>query len=190
MKNLFILGSPRQKGNSASMAKAVASGISQISGNTIECIYLNKLNIVPCQGCGACSKTGKCILNDDMQKLYKKTVEAERLFLVSPVYFYSITAQLKAYIDRCQALWARKYILNEHTPDTEKHSTHLLSCAATNGTKLFDGAELIIKCLCDTLHSQYSQPLLIKNVEEDTAISKNKNTIEYCSNFGHELAKG
>lgn len=190
MKNLFILGSPRKNGNSATMAKTVAEGLLQTSGNSIEYIYLNALNIQPCQGCGGCNKTGKCVINDDMQELHIKTIEADRLFLVSPIYFYSITAQLKCYIDRCQAQWARKYLLGHNKTQYPHRTGHLLSCAATSGDKLFDGSILIVKCLCDTLNIQFGSSLLLRNLERVDALRKMPDKLADCQNFGAELTEG
>ncbi len=169
------------------MARAVANELANEEENSIEYVYLNSLSIQACQGCGACSKTGKCILNDDMQQLYTKTEAADRLFLVSPIYFYTVTAQLKCYIDRCQAQWAKKYLLKQKNTTQNFHSGYLLSCAATNGQRLFDGAELVAKCLCDTLDIQYGKPLLIRNAEKKDAIRNNNDTIATCSAFGREL---
>lgn len=189
MKNLFILGSPRKNGNSATMSKTVAEGILESSGNTFEYIYLNDLKIQPCQGCGGCNKTGECILKDDMQELYQKTRSADRLFLVSPNYFYSVTAQLKCYIDRCQAQWARKYLI-DHRKTNDPHRTgYLLSCAATSGEKLFDGPILIVKCLCDTLNIQFGSPLLLRDMEHINTLRKMPDKLAYCRNFGAELSK-
>jgi multimeric flavodoxin WrbA len=189
MKNLFILGSPRKNGNSVTMAKALASGILQDPQNSVEYIHLNSLSIRPCQGCGGCDKTGKCIIKDDMQELYIKTDDADRLFFVSPIYFYSVSAQLKTFIDRCQAQWARKYLLKNGQTTANNRLGCLLSCAATNGEKLFEGSELIIKCLCDTLDIHYSAPLLIKNVDKINAIQKNKTVLANCIHFGSQLTK-
>lgn len=188
MENLFILGSPRKNGNSATMAKAVADGILETPGNNIEYIYLNALNIRPCQGCGGCNKTGDCVIKDDMQDLDIKTRAADRLFFVSPIYFYSLTAQLKGYIDRCQAQWARKYLV-KHYKTTDSHRTgYLLSCAATKGDKLFDGPALIIKCLCDTLNIQFGPSLLLRNLEQADALRTTPDKIASCRNFGRKLS--
>ncbi len=189
MKNLFILGSPRANGNSATMAKSVAEGILETPGNTIEYSHLNKLTVQPCQGCGGCNKTGECVINDDMQELYTKTRSADRLFLVSPIYFYSVTAQLKCYIDRCQAQWARKYLLNHHDTKTSRPTGYLLSCAATSGDKLFDGSILIVKCLFDTLNIHFGSPLLLRNLEKIDSLSKTPDKLAYCRKFGTELTK-
>ncbi len=190
MRNLFILGSPRVNGNSETMAKAVANGLLQEAGNNVEFIHLNKLNISPCQGCGGCSPTGNCIIDDDMSDLYKKTDDADRLFFVSPIYFYALSAQIKSYIDRCQARWARKYLLGQRYRQDEKRTGYLLSCASTSGDKLFDGSILAIKCLCDTLDIEYGNPLLIRNVESRKALQNLPDEIANCEQFGFKIASG
>lgn len=188
MHNLFILGSPRKGGNSETMARAVASGLQTIPGNSVEFIHLNSLSIKACQACDGCSKTGKCVIEDDMTALYQSNDTADRIFFVSPIYFYAMTAQIKAYIDRCQASWARKYLLGQtHRPEDQR-SGHLISCAATSGAKLFDGAILTVKNLCDTLDIQYGAPLLIKNLEARTALKNLPGTITSCEEFGVMIA--
>jgi len=187
MYNLFILGSPRKNGNSETMAKAVAKELLQKSGNSVEYIYLNDLNIRPCQACGGCSPTGNCVIDDDMTRLYTKTDEADRLFFVSPVYFYAMSAQIKSYIDRCQARWARKYLLNKVPVTKHKRTGHLLSCAATNGAELFTSSRLSVKCLCDTLDISYEEPLLIKNVKSGSAIKNLPEQIAACELYGSKI---
>lgn len=188
MHNLFILGSPRKTGNSATMANAVANALLQVAGNSVEQIYLNDMNIRPCQDCGGCSSTGKCVIDDDMTTLYTKTDEADRLFFVSPCYFYAMSAQIKVYIDRCQARWARKYLLKQAPVTKHKRTGHLLSCAATNGAELFTGAILSIKCLCDTLDISYEEPLLIKNVENRNSIKNLPEELKTCELYGSTIA--
>lgn len=188
MRNLFLLGSPRKNGNSETMAKAVAEGLEQSAGNSVEFIHLNNLQISPCQACGGCTASGNCVIKDDMEELYLKTDEADRLFFVSPIYFYALSAQLKSYIDRCQARWSRKYLLGQKYRADEKRGGYLLSCASTNGKKLFDGPILAIKCLCDTLDLEYGEPLLIRNVESKKALQKLPEEITKCKQYGIEIA--
>ena len=112
MKMLIVLGSPRKKGNGETLAGKVAEAMEQL-GNTVEYIRLNDLNIRPCQGCGGCDKTGNCVIKDDMTAIFQKVDEADRILLVSPVYFYGLSAQSKLFGDRFQSRWARKYNLKE-----------------------------------------------------------------------------
>ncbi len=188
--NLFILGSPRKDGNSETMAKAVAEGLLKTKNNSVEFIHLHGLHISPCLGCGGCSKTGECIIKDDMTELYDKSDLANRIFFVSPVYFYAMSAQIKAYIDRCQARWSRKYLLGiQYRPESQR-TGHLLSCAATSGEKVFEGSVLTVKCLTDTLDLSYGLPLLIKKVDSKNALKNNPEKITACREFGEKIASG
>jgi len=186
--NLFILGSPRKNGNTETLARAVAEGLLQAKHNSVEFVHLSKLKISPCQACGGCSKTGNCIIQDDMTELYDKSDLADRLFFVSPVYFYAMSAQIKLYIDRCQARWSRKYLLGVNYRSEEQRTGHLLSCAATAGEKLFEGSVLTTKCLCDTLDIQYGPSLLLKNMEGRDALKNNPDELTACKTFGTNIA--
>lgn len=98
-RNVLILkGSPREKGNSATLAERAAQGARQ-AGAQVESIYLHGLDIRPCDGCDLCD-AGACVIEDDMQPLYPKLAAAQAILLASPVYWFSFTAQLKLCIDR------------------------------------------------------------------------------------------
>lgn len=190
MRNLFILGSPRKNGNSETLARAVADGLLQTADNSVEFIRLQDLKISPCLACGGCSKTGICVIKDDMSELYDKSDRADRLFFTSPVYFYAMSAQIKCYIDRCQARWSRKYLLGIRYRPEDHRTGHLLSCAATGGEKLFEGSVLTTKCLCDTLDLQYGPSLLLKNLEGRDALKNKPDELTACKTFGAKIASG
>ncbi len=182
MKALFLLGSPRKNGNSEYLAKIVADNIRQTGGKT-ECIRLNNLSIKPCQACNGCIKDGNCIIDDDMTPLYNKVDEADRLILVSPVYFYGVSAQLKLFIDRCQARWSRKYILKQRLNKDRKREGHLISVAATRGEKLFEGLLLATRCVFDALDLREGQSLLIRGADEKNSCQQNAADIKSAEAF-------
>ena len=103
---VVLLGSPRKKGNSAALAKKIIYGV-ESAGGKVETVYLNGLNIKPCQGCYACKKKNSpgCAVDDDMQSLYPKLVESDAWVIASPVYWFNMSAQTKIFMDRCFALW-------------------------------------------------------------------------------------
>jgi multimeric flavodoxin WrbA len=105
-KVVVLLGSPRKKGNSTVLAKQIIHGVESV-GAKVETVYLNGLNIKPCQGCYACKKENStgCAVDDDMQSLYPKLVESDAWIIASPVYWFNMSAQTKIFIDRCFALW-------------------------------------------------------------------------------------
>ncbi len=98
-KNIIILkGSPREKGNSATLADRAADGARQ-AGAIVESIYLHGLDIRPCDGCDLC-RDGACVIEDDMSPLYPKLAAADAILLASPIYWFTYSAQLKLCIDR------------------------------------------------------------------------------------------
>lgn len=101
---LILSGSPRKGGNSDLLCDEFARGALE-AGHQVEKIRVAEQNIGCCRACYACKNTGKCIINDDMAQVLQKMIDADVLVLASPVYFYSIDAQLKALIDRTVARW-------------------------------------------------------------------------------------
>ena len=103
-KVLILLGSPRKKGNSAVLAEKIAKG-AKSEGAKVETIYLHGLNIAPCNSCYSCQKPGSkgCSIDDDMQPIYKAMLEAEAWVIASPVFWFTMTAQTKLWMDRCLA---------------------------------------------------------------------------------------
>jgi multimeric flavodoxin WrbA len=100
MKNILILkGSPREKGNSATLAERAAAGARQ-AGAQVESVYLHGLDIRPCDACDQCRETNMCVIQDDMNLIYPKLDAADAILLVSPVYWFTYSAQLKLCIDR------------------------------------------------------------------------------------------
>ncbi len=105
MKKVLILsGSPRKNGNSDILCDEFKRGAEE-AGNAVEKVRVSELDINYCRACYACKKDGKCVIKDDMADLLQKMIDADVLVLASPVYFYSIDAQLKAVIDRTVARW-------------------------------------------------------------------------------------
>ena len=104
-KVLILAGSPRKGGNSDLLCDEFLKGALE-AGNSGEKIFIQSKKIAPCMGCYYCQKSGgECAIKDDMKEVLDKIFEADVIVLSSPVYFYSISAQLKAVIDRLVAKW-------------------------------------------------------------------------------------
>ncbi len=105
MKKVLILsGSPRKGGNSDTLCDEFMKGAIE-AGNEVEKIFVAGKNIGYCNACYACKDTGVCVIKDNMTEVLQKMLDADVIVLSSPVYFYSISAQLKAVIDRTVARW-------------------------------------------------------------------------------------
>lgn len=103
-KVLILSGSPRKDGNSDILCNEFMRGATE-SGNEVEKIRVAEKKIGFCTGCYACRNTGVCAIKDDMDEVMQKLIDADVIVLASPVYFYSIDAQLKALIDRTVCRW-------------------------------------------------------------------------------------
>jgi multimeric flavodoxin WrbA len=96
-------GSPRGKGNSSLLADQAAAG-ARATGAEVVTFSLHTMDIRPCDACDICQETGVCVLKDDMQLLYPKLREAEAIVIASPIYWFTMSAQTKLFIDRWYAL--------------------------------------------------------------------------------------
>jgi len=108
-KILVLLGSPRKNGNSTALANQIIAGAESV-GASAEKIFLHGKYISPCQACYACQRPDSkgCAIDDEMQPIYGKLVEAGAWVIASPVYWFSMSAQTKLFLDRCFALAAYK----------------------------------------------------------------------------------
>jgi multimeric flavodoxin WrbA len=100
---LVVKGSPRENGNSSSLAERAAEG-ARTAGAEVEVFSLHKMDIRPCDACDTCQETGVCVLKDDMQELYQRLTQADAIIISSPIYWFTMSAQTKLFIDRWYAL--------------------------------------------------------------------------------------
>ena len=189
MNILIFLGSPRRKGNTFLLTEALIEGIRKENRHCrTELIHLPQLDIHPCIGCGTCEREGNCIFEDDMQALYDKIGKARRIVIASPIYFYSVTAQTKLFIDRCQTLWSRKYILKQRHPDHDRRRGYLVSVAATKGERLFEGAILTSRYVLDAMDCSYGGELLVPGAASKGVVSRRPEILEQARQFGRAMA--
>ena len=104
-KLVVLKGSPKENGNSSTLANQAIQGAKD-SGAEVEEFFLQNMDINACDACDFCKglEGGNCIVEDDMQQIYPKLIAADAILLASPVYWFTISAQLKACIDRWYAL--------------------------------------------------------------------------------------
>jgi multimeric flavodoxin WrbA len=189
MKVLAIMGSPRRHSNTEILLDKALEGATE-AGAEVEKVLISKLRISPCLEIYACFKDGNCSIRDDMQALYDKLLEADHIVFASPIFFYGITSQAKAVIDRCQALWARRHVLGMGKEDKRKRRGVFISVGATRGTKLFDGAVLTVKYFFDAIGVKYSGDLLIRGIDNKGQIQDHPTALEDAFRLGQELVRG
>lgn len=134
-KVLILSGSPRKGGNSDTLCNQFMKGAVE-AGHEVEKVRVAEKNIAYCRACYVCKKLGKCVINDDMAELLQKMIDADVIVLASPVYFYSINAQLKTVIDRAVARWTEirdKELYYIATAADEEHAADETTIACFRG---------------------------------------------------------
>ena len=189
MRVLGIMGSPRRQSNTEILLDRALEGASE-AGAEIEKVLVSRLKISPCLEIYACFKDGNCTIKDDMQALYEKLVQADHIVFASPIFFYGVTGQAKAVIDRCQALWARRHVLGMGEEDKRVRRGVFISVGATRGEKLFDGAVLTVKYFFDAVGVAYSGDLLIRGIDNKAQIRERPTALEDAFRLGQELVRG
>jgi multimeric flavodoxin WrbA len=188
LKVLGIAGSPRKEGNTDLLLEQVLAGASN-KQTKIKKVYLRKLRIAPCLHCDGCLNTGICVQHDDMQWLQQDLREADRIVLASPIFFMSLTAQTKAMIDRCQALWAMKYVMKVPVaiPPGKKRRGIFVSVGGTRYKNLFDPSKAILKAWFHTLEVKFDGELTFLGIDEKGAISKHPSALKDAHELGKRL---
>jgi multimeric flavodoxin WrbA len=187
MKVLGIMGSPRIGGNTDLLLQHALEG-ARSQGAEIEKISVDKMNIQPCREYYHCLKDGNCSIRDDMHGIYIKLVEADIVIVASPMFFYCITAQLKALIDRCQALWSRRYFLKRNVGRPGRKCA-FIGIGATRGKNLFEGPILVMKYFSKALDAEYAGELLIRGVDQKAAIKDHPTALQEAYHLGKKLAQ-
>ena len=186
MKVLGILGSPRREGNTEILLDEALRGAGD-HGGLCEKVILRDLKITPCLEIYKCAEDGVCAIQDEMQGLFPKIVQAERLLIASPIFFYSVPALAKAMIDRCQSLWAKKYILKLPVSPIADRKGVFISVAATRGKKLFDGVRLTVKYFFDAIDVAYSDELFVRGADEKGEVRDQPEALKAAYELGRRL---
>ena len=186
MKVLGLMGSPRIKGNTDLLLDEALEGAKK-QGADVEKIVVDRLRIAPCKEYYGCMRDGNCVIRDDMDDVYPKLVAADVVIVASPMFFYGISAQMKALIDRCQALWARKYVLKWKISDSPKRGA-LIAVGATKGERLFEGSILVVKYFFKALDADYTGELLVRGVDQRGEIKEHPDALREAFELGERLA--
>ena len=188
MKVLGLFGSPRRGGNTDLLLEEMLRG-AQGQQAEIEKIFLSDWDISGCRECRRCEIDGNCVIQDQMQKLYPKLLQADHIILASPIFFYGVTSQAKRMIDRCQALWARKYILKKTSVQEEsaRRKGWFISVAGSRGEKVFQGAILTVRYFFDTFNVKYAGELTFRRIDSKGAIKKHPTALKEAFEAGQRL---
>ena len=178
------MGSPRIKGNTDLLLDEALKG-AQSQQVEVEKIVVDKLKISPCREYYGCIRDGNCVIRDDMDDIYPKLLSADAIIVASPIFFYSVSAQFKALIDRCQALWQRKYVLKNLDVPLRKGA--FIAVGATRGKNLFEGPILTVKYFFKAMNVEYADELLIRGVDKRGEIKEYPTALADALELGKRL---
>ena len=174
MNILILSGSPRRGGNTELLVEAFVKGASQ--KHHVEVVSVHDYKVNPCMGCNACFKneSNSCVQKDDMSLIYEKMAVADMLVIASPVYFYGLSAQLKAVIDRF------------HNPIRDTYhikKTALLLVGAASLPELFDGILAQYRLCLNFFKLEDAGRVLVRGVKDKGDI-QNTEAIQKANELG------
>ena len=201
MKIIAIMGSPRRGGNTDLLLDSFLRGVKE-GGGEYEKLFISDLDISPCRECLDCEEDGECVISDDMQSVYRKLLKSDKIVLASPSFFYGFPAQMKALIDRGQALWARKHILNrtpkaadsgregfgDYPGTTRPKEAFTLLLGATGGKNLFAGQLNTLRYFLEPLDAHLTGSLLFRKIEKKGDISSHSTALDEAYREGIKFA--
>ncbi|MDP6100364.1 MAG: flavodoxin family protein [Dehalococcoidia bacterium] len=191
---LGLTGSPRRGGNTETLLDSALQAAQQ-AGATTEKVAPGNLMARPCQHCDGCLHTGVCIIDDDMQPLHKKLLEADRLVLATPIFFMTVSAQTKTTIDRCQALWVAKYLLKQRhdkASDGSRRRGLWIGVAGTDrpAPYLFDGARMVVRAFFAACDVEFGEELLYTAMDKYREVHLHPTALQEARDAGSRLVSG
>ncbi len=187
---LCIYGSPRKGGNTDRMMECFIEGVLS-AGGEVEKIVLRELKIDACREIYACRINGECGIVDDMNALYPILRNADGLAMSSPVMFYGHGALAKTFMDRCQALWSLKYLVEKPVYKGRMKGLKgvMLAAGATNGPKVFDGLRMSFRYFMDALDGKLWKDVVCRAVDDAGEIEAHADILDEARRLGVEFVE-
>ncbi len=184
---LGIMASPREAGNCDLLLDKALEG-AHSAGAVTEKIILNKIVFSGCQACGASGDNGRCIIEDDFQKIFDKVQKADIVIAASPVFFGSLSGQMKIMIDRFQCLWRAKYLLKAISCAKIKHGGFICVQAAKR-KDFFENAKMIVTNFFAVIGAEYNGELFYSGLEKKGDVLNTPEFMRKAFELGARLAK-
>ena len=185
-----VYGSPRRNGNTSTLLKKAIEG-ARDEGAEVSEIVLRDKKISPCLEIYGCRESGRCVIKDDFHEVIDLILESQGLILASPIFFYSLSAQAKLLIDRCQSLWMKKYYIEKADRKnwTPIRKGLFISLGATKGKKLFEGPLLTVRYFFDVLDMELEKSLLYRGIDHEGEIENYPEYLEEAYTAGRDLVR-
>lgn len=189
MKTLLaVYGSPRAGGNTDSMLDLFQEGVDQ-NDWTLDRAYLRELTFSHCTECSRCAKTGTCVIMDDMQPFYDRLLTADGVVFSLPVFFLGPPAVAKAFIDRAQALWYRKFVLHQDPPRSDVRRGFLLSAGGFKSDRVFSCNKKVVKAFFSSCNLSYGGEILLPGMDDHDDVRKREDLHQALREGGADFTR-
>jgi multimeric flavodoxin WrbA len=192
VKILGIKGSPRKRANTTALLEQLLAG-AQAEGAKTQVITPWKMQIEPCVACEGCYKDGRCIVKDDFQLVYDLILDCDALVLATPIYFGTVSAQVKPLIDRCECFWAMRDVVKAAMPPGPAGGQRkgvLIATAGQDLEHMFDGTRFTFEFLMRSLQGEVCAELLHGGYDDQDTIRENSAAMNRAYKVGQRLALG
>ena len=167
MNIIAFNGSPRKNGNTETVLSAFLRGAEDAGAKTTA-VRIADISFKNCKGCNACHKKGICVITDDLTPFFDQLLSADVLVLASPIYSMTVTAEMKAFIDRGQFLWAQKFKTGTLKFDDEHLRTHTGVFIGTSGQdvdNIFNAAFPVVRAFFNDAGFSYAENVLFPGMD-------------------------
>ena len=190
-KVIGLLGSPLSDGNTAKLLDRALKG-AEDAGCMVEKILVTSLDFQACEEMMFCKDHDTCIMDDDMQQLYPKFKEMDSLIIATPVMTMGIPGKLKSMMDRFQVFFMAKYMRKKPFISKERRVERRGLFICISGMKIpevFVGAKLTVKAFFDIIDCQYTDELLISDMDTIRDVTAHPDLLEAAYKKGFALGK-
>ena len=190
-KVIGLLGSPLSDGNTAKLLDRALKGVED-AGCMVEKILVANLDFHACQEMMFCKDHDTCIMDDDIQQLYPKFKEMDSLIIATPVMTMGIPGKLKSLMDRFQVFFMAKYMRKKSFVSKERSVERRGLFICISGMKIpevFVGAKLTVKAFFDIIDCQYTDELLISDMDTIRDVTVHPDLLEAAYQKGYALGK-
>jgi multimeric flavodoxin WrbA len=185
-----IYGSPRRRGNTATLLKQAVAG-AQAAGARVEEIVLRDLKLSPCLEIYSCKQNGECRIQDDFQNVREQVLSSGGLMLASPIFYYAVSAHTKILMDRFHSVWVKKHWTDPERsrPAGARRKGLFISAGATRGQRLFEGTLLSVRYFFDTLDMDLWKSLLYRGLDNADEVQQHPEYLDEAYRAGRQLAE-
>lgn len=181
MKTLIFFASPNKKGNTYKLVEKFIEGIQ----GEVDIIYVYNKKVAPCTDCKYCYSKEQCAIKDDMEEIYKKIKVSDVIVIATPLYFSSVSAPMKAIIDRLQVYWSKKYIRKDRENIKIKKAV-ILGTSGSYWENMFQPLEAVLNHTFAAMDAKNMEKVYAVNTDK-IPVEKNEEILKEAYGLGVKI---